>query len=87
MCRLYSSEPRTSLTGLAACAASRPASAKASSVGSAPASDVSASVAWMFYSPTPVSPMPARPIDPLESVSATATPTVAKSPTFRSSLR
>ena len=87
MCRLYVSVPRTSVTGCAAAAASRPASANASSEGAPPASEVSASVAWTFFESTPVRPMPARPIEPLSRVSVTAAATVAKSPTLRSSFR
>ena len=70
MCRLYSAGPRTSLTGSAAAAASRPASANASSrrLG-AGQSDCSASVASMFLSPTAGERRcPARPIEPFDSV-------------------
>lgn len=77
MCRLYSAEPRTSLTGLDASAARRPASAKAAPLGAAPTRDASAAVALMFVSPTEVSAMPAFPMEPLLSSRNTAAATVA----------
>src|SRR5207247_1241130 len=70
-----------------AAAARRPASAKASSVGAEPTSEAAASEASTFFRPTPVSAMPALSTLPFSSVIATATATVAKSPTLRSSLR
>src|SRR5881628_1969144 len=62
--RLYSALPRASLDGSAAWAASRAASANASSVGSAPRSAVSASRALTFRGPTAVRPTPAEPMRP-----------------------
>src|SRR3972149_4849991 len=53
MWRLYSTEPRTSATGLAAATARRPASAKAASFGLAPASEASAATAWVVFGPPP----------------------------------
>jgi hypothetical protein len=50
-----------------------------------PTSACAASLASMVELPTPVRAMPARVIEPPESSTATATPTVAKSPTRRSS--
>ena len=85
--RLYSADPRTSVTGEEASAARRPASANAASVGSAPARLASASVGCRFFDPTAVRPMPARSIVPSDSERWTAAATVAKSPTLRSIFR
>jgi hypothetical protein len=58
-----------------------------SAVSGFPVSAAAASVAPMVDPPTPVSAMPARmTVSPYVSM-ATAVPTVAKSPTRRSSLR
>jgi hypothetical protein len=59
----------------------------ASSSSSLPASASSAAMARMFLGPTPVSAIPARPTPPFENDTCTATPTVPKSPTLRSSFR
>ncbi len=76
-----------SVRGWAASAARRAASPIASSSSALPASASSAAVAARFVGPTPVSAIPARPTEPFENETWTATPTVAKSPTLRSSLR
>src|SRR5215472_2255547 len=87
MCRLYSALPRWSVLGRAACAASSPACSMVSAVSGRPVRARAASVAPMVEPPTPVSAMPALVTFPPLVSSATATPTVAKSPTRRSSLR
>src|SRR5689334_7444836 len=87
MCRLYSALPRWSVLGRAACAASSAACSMVSAVSGCPVRACAASVAPMVEPPTPVSAMPARITFPPLLSSATATPTVAKSPTRRSSLR
>src|SRR5712691_989908 len=87
ICRLYSALPRWSVLGRAACAASSAACPMLSGVSGSPVSASAASVAPIVDPPTPVSAIPARvTFSPLVST-ATATPTVAKSPTRRSSLR
>ena len=58
-----------------------------SGVSGFPVSAPAAAVAAMVDPPTPVRAIPARRTVPPEVSSATATPTVAKSPTRRSSLR
>ena len=58
-----------------------------SAVSGFPASASAAAVAAMVDPPTPVSAIPARVTVPPEVSTATATPTVAKSPTRRSSFR
>src|SRR5207248_2520953 len=68
-------------------AASSAACSMVSAVSGCPARAWAASVAPMVEPPTPVSAMPARVTFPPLVSSATATPTVAKSPTRRSSLR
>src|SRR6185437_3923248 len=86
-CRLYSAVPRWSVLGCAAAAASSAASAMVSAVSGLPVSAAAASVAPMVEPPTPVSAMPAlTTVSPDVSI-ATAVPTVAKSPTRRSSFR
>src|SRR5690242_2758152 len=87
MCRLYSALPRWSVLGRAACAASSAACSMVSAVSGRPVSACAASVAPMVEPPTPVRAMPALITFPPLVSSATATPTVAKSPTRRSSLR
>src|SRR5882757_7690245 len=87
MWRLYSALPRWSVLGRAACAASSAACSMVSAVSGCPVRAWAASVAPMVEPPTPVSAMPARITFPPPVSSATATPTVAKSPTRRSSLR
>src|SRR6478752_3458763 len=87
MCRLYSALPRWSVLGRAACAASSAACSMVSAVSGCPVRACAASVAPMVEPPTPVSAMPALITFPPLVSSATATPTVAKSPTRRSSLR
>jgi len=87
MCRLYSALPRWSVRGRAACAARSPAASMTSAVSGWPVSAPTASVHAMVDPPTPVSAMPARVTVPAEVSTATATPTVAKSPTRRSSFR
>ena len=83
---LYAALPRMSSLGSAASAARRAASRITSSLGSRSASAFSASIALMLVAPTDVRPMPALAIF-LPFISTwTATATVAKSPTFRSSL-
>ena len=86
-CRLYSAVPRWSVRGCAAAAASSAASAMLSAVSGLPVSAAAASVAPMVDPPTPVSAMPARVTFAPDVSMATATPTVAKSPTRRSSFR
>ena len=86
-CRLYSAVPRWSVLGCAAAAASSAASAMPSAVSGLPVSAAAASVAPMVDPPTPVSAMPARITVAPDVSMATATPTVAKSPTRRSSFR
>src|ERR1700759_90220 len=85
--RLYSAEPRWSVRGCAARAARSAASAMLASVRGPPVSTAAASVAPMVDPPTPVSAMPARTTSACADSIETATPTVAKSPTRRSSLR
>src|SRR6516162_8131703 len=87
MCRLYSALPRWSVRGRAACAASSAACSMVSAISGCPVRACAASVASMVDPPTPVSAMPALVTFPPLVSSATATPTVAKSPTRRSSLR
>ena len=87
MCRLYSALPRWSVLGRAACAASSAACPMVSGVSGRPVSASAAAVAPMVEPPTPVSAMPALVTFPPLVSTATATPTVAKSPTRRSSLR
>src|SRR4029077_7323766 len=84
---LYAALPRMSSFGSAASAASRAASANTSSVACLPCRNRSASTAWMFLGPTAVRPIPAISILSPCRCRWTATATVAKSPTLRSSLR
>src|ERR1700761_300377 len=86
-CRLYSAVPRWSVRGWATLAASPAASAMRSLVSGPPVSTAGASGAPTGGPPTPVSAMPARTTFSPEGSMATATPTVAKSPTRRSSFR
>src|ERR1700736_162004 len=85
--RLYSTEPRWSAFGSAASAARAAACLMAASSSRTPLSDASAFSALMFCGPTAVSPMPADPTLPSSMRRCTATATVAKSPTLRSSFR
>src|SRR5258705_3127969 len=85
---LYSTEPRRSALGSAASAASAAAALIAVSSGFFPFSAAAALVAEMGMEPTLVRPIPTVSQAPLApSVSCTATATVAKSPTLRSSFR
>ena len=86
-CRLYSAVPRWSVCGCAAAAARSAASAMLSAVSGFPVSAAAASVAPMVDPPTPVSAIPARITVSPDVSMATAIPTVAKSPTRRSSFR
>ena len=87
MARLYSAEPRTSEAGSLAAAAAAPAALNASSLGCWPASAASADGAANGDAESPVTPIPARLIVPAASrITIAHTPTVAKSPTRRSSL-
>src|SRR5579884_22793 len=86
-CRLYSALPRTSLEGSASCAAVRAASRMRASLKRCPRRSASARRALSEVGPTAVSPMPGEATRPSWKLRWTATPTVAKSPTFRSSLK
>src|SRR5947209_13978016 len=85
--RLYSAEPRISLRGSHASAASRAASRIVGSSSRDPVSASSAAVAARLAAPTAVRPIPAWRTVPPSISSDMATATVAKSPTLRSSLR
>src|ERR1700761_6952638 len=85
--RLYSAVPRWSVRGWAAAAASSAASAMLSALSGAPVSAAAAASAPMVDPPTPVSAIPARTTSAPDVSMDTATPTVAKSPTRRSSFR
>ena len=84
--RLYSALPRMSVTGLQACAASRPASAKVSSVAGCPArpSPTAASAAASVF--TAVRPSRAATMVSPSSVTAAPAAVTAQSPTRRSTL-
>src|SRR5690606_24405412 len=86
--RLYSAEPRRSAVGCASSAASRPASRIVASSSGLPARNASVRTALIGMGPTLVRPTPARVHVPSSaSVPCAATAAVAKSPTFRSSLK
>src|SRR5262249_43627629 len=82
-CRLYSADPRWSVTGLLAAAAMRAASASSSSEGSSPFSAASAS-ADVTSAPTAVRAMPARSTIPFAQETDAAAAATAQSPTRRS---